>query len=278
MAFFAVKEINESKDCMYIHNSKFKNSGSACKYGCNFTLIELLIVIAIISILMAILLPALQQAKEKARIILCMGNLKQNGAGALMYASDNNNNYPLRRMSVPSTPPPEWQLNRPYYTMNAQNDAVYYDKLGHFAGWGRLVDNGYGSNKTLYCPGIYTSEDNNGQLSREEWLASAVWNTEYYLIPYRNGDKSPMYDNVVKMPTNKILGLDLFGYPPETGREGNIQHHRIFNVLLADASCASKNSTQAYLTCLANPYSSRVDNDTTWTGKFGLLITLLENE
>ena len=53
-----------------------------------FTLIELLVVIAIIAILAAILFPVFSQAREKARSISCLSNMKQIGTGLQMYIQD----------------------------------------------------------------------------------------------------------------------------------------------------------------------------------------------
>ena len=59
----------------------FSNTGA-------FTLIELLIIIAIISILAAMLLPALKSARNKAKSAVCTNNLRQIGLALQMYASD----------------------------------------------------------------------------------------------------------------------------------------------------------------------------------------------
>ena len=74
-----------------------------------FTLIELLVVIAIIAILAAILFPVFAQARDKARQVGCLSNLRQIGLATQLYAQDFDETPPTggmldhRRMLEPET-------------------------------------------------------------------------------------------------------------------------------------------------------------------------------
>ena len=93
-----------------------------------FTLIELLVVIAIIAILAAILFPVFARAREKARQVSCLSNLKQLGTSVMMYAQDYDETYLMNYQDATSGPGTEAQIpltwpNRlmPY----VKNDHVY---------------------------------------------------------------------------------------------------------------------------------------------------------
>jgi prepilin-type N-terminal cleavage/methylation domain-containing protein len=73
--------------------------------GAGFTLIELLVVLAVIGILTALLLPALAGAKQRARAVQCVNNLRQIGVLVRLYADDHGGRLPRARARPASQVP-----------------------------------------------------------------------------------------------------------------------------------------------------------------------------
>jgi prepilin-type N-terminal cleavage/methylation domain-containing protein/prepilin-type processing-associated H-X9-DG protein len=97
-----------------------------------FTLIELLVVIAVIGILAGLLVPVLANAKRKAAQIPCVNNLKQLGAGVMLYLDENDGTFPgiaSRNMGFHPEDWIYWRTNTALYP--AVEQSTILRSLGH---------------------------------------------------------------------------------------------------------------------------------------------------
>lgn len=95
----------------------------------HFTLIELLVVVAIIAILAAMLMPALAKAREYARSVSCLANLKQIGMSYMFYADDHDGYMPPSWGSNDHPVPAAGPTSRWGWQNQTKPNAIYADLL-----------------------------------------------------------------------------------------------------------------------------------------------------
>lgn len=203
----------------------------------NFTLIELLIVIAIIAILAGMLLPALNIARNKAKAIKCTANLRQLGSGIMQYQNDYddffmasnfsaNNNYSMYAL----------QKLDPY--LNTKYTSIYREY--------------YKNDNILLCP------------SSDNYHVNKNYGINTVLIPipsptlytglYPSSKKLPKYSIIVAADNGNGSGINLNNYtknvqtdPATTLRYRHGPSNKYghggdsFNALWTDSSVSSYN-------------------------------------
>jgi type II secretory pathway pseudopilin PulG len=80
-----------------------KDTGAQLRKGHAFTLLELLVVMAVVIILAALLLPSLHRSSNQAQNSACVGQLRQLGLAVRLYAEDNKNTFPSAEL-LPTLP------------------------------------------------------------------------------------------------------------------------------------------------------------------------------
>jgi len=224
-----------------------------------FTLVELLVVVAISALLAAMLLPGLSQARATSRLVVCAGNLRQIGAAVHAYAHDNRGFIP--RGPEPTDEQPFWDFSHNGVATNQLWIGTGAANPHQYIGAGPLLRRECPQPEVFFCPG-----DDTFNLTRES-VKIGTDKPAYGSYIYRQLDWLPadaatgrldrLGENVVgtQVVPVETLALDTNSLGPGSMWHAN-HGARVANVLFRDASVrrfANRND------CLALPPTAFTD-------------------
>ena len=203
-----------------------------------FTLIELLIVIAIIAILAGMLLPALNKARQLARKTACTNNLKSIGTAFQMYTQDNQDYWPQTTVSNGTL----WLIWNSDYNSQPTTIAPYLNHHQNvFVGGVRVKAAG---TSPLLCPDFDQTRFNSGA-----HVVSYAHNC--HIMDSLAAGSSPRHIKKINHPARTMAAQDYLGYG--NGRilyfsdpvvEFAYRHNNTMNVLFCDGHVQSLKRSQ----------------------------------
>jgi prepilin-type N-terminal cleavage/methylation domain-containing protein/prepilin-type processing-associated H-X9-DG protein len=182
------------------------NSPASAKYRRAFTLIELLVVIAIIAILAALLLPVLSKAKERAKSIACLNDMKQIITATKLYVDDNHGTMIPLWVEQGAAGWPAWNYDAATFVVQKPTYLWWPDKL--------RLDNLLPAQKVFNCPALtQPATEAHGQSFSTNYTHGIGMNyPEYGHIIPASGNSDPVFgsaaENQVTRPSQSIVFAD----------------------------------------------------------------------
>ena len=232
-----------------------------------FTLIEVMVVIAIIGLLVSLLLPALSVVRDEARKAICLSNLRTIGVGIHSYARDNDDRIPYG----PKAPPMVTASN--FYPSTGAPTSLISLMNGDPVGLGLMLGRQLADEpRVLFCPGSDQPTDADAELAK---VGVGQAQCSYY---YRHDSVTRQFDPGAGVPPPQHIGLSNLGSnrkgrpisalvmdtqfecPPGFAAFGITPrtHHRTacVNVLYADGHAAQRRNDDGRFTVNLDSYDA----------------------